>query len=94
MSEPAWPRRRRLWAAARFPYLASGIFGAQVTAVPGLDSVAIDQRWQLSADPGWWPADPPPSSAAFSCIMSATCCVIIQNGRWRLRSPTTTPGSG
>ncbi|WP_300608236.1 VWA-like domain-containing protein [Trebonia sp.] len=51
----------RLWAAARFPYLASGLFGAQVTAMPGLGSVAIDPRWRLYADPdlltGWTPAE-------------------------------------
>jgi len=51
----------RLWAAARFPYLASGLFGMQVTAAPGLDSVAIDPRWRLYADPavaaGWTPAE-------------------------------------
>ena len=60
MSELPGLAAARIWAAARFPYLASGIFGAQVTAVPGLDSVAIDERWQLSADPelvaGWSPA--------------------------------------
>jgi predicted metal-dependent peptidase len=51
----------RLWAAARFPYLASGLFGVQVTAAPGLASVAIDPRWRLYADPavaaGWTPAE-------------------------------------
>jgi predicted metal-dependent peptidase len=50
----------RLWAAARFPYLASGLFGVQVTAVPGLNTVAIDPRWRLYADPAvaadWTPA--------------------------------------
>jgi predicted metal-dependent peptidase len=50
----------RLWAAARFPYLASGLFGVQVTASPGLDTVAIDPRWRLYADPvlaaDWTPA--------------------------------------
>ena len=51
----------RLWAAARFPYLASGLFGVQVTQTPGLGSVAIDPRWRLYADPavaaGWTPAE-------------------------------------
>jgi predicted metal-dependent peptidase len=41
----------RLWAADRFPYLASGLFGLQVTAVPGLDAAAIDPRWRLYIDP-------------------------------------------
>jgi predicted metal-dependent peptidase len=42
----------RLWAAARFPYLASGIFGMAVAAAPGTEATAVDQRWQLQADPG------------------------------------------
>ena len=42
----------RLWAAARFPYLATGIFGTQVTMAPGTGTVASDQRWRLYADPG------------------------------------------
>jgi len=41
----------RLWAAARFPYLASGIFGARVVAVPGIRTVAVDPGWRLWADP-------------------------------------------
>ena len=41
----------RLWAAARFPYLASGIFGARVVAVPGIGTVAVDPGWRLWADP-------------------------------------------
>lgn len=47
----------RLWAAARFPYLASAVFGAQVVPVPGIGTVAVDQQWRLWADPelaaGW-----------------------------------------
>jgi len=41
----------RLWAAARFPYLATGIFATQVTAAPGSSSVAVDEQWRLRADP-------------------------------------------
>jgi len=41
----------RLWAAARFPYLASGIFGARVVARPGIGTVAVDPGWRLWADP-------------------------------------------
>ena len=51
----------RLWAAARFPYLASGVFGMQVVAAPGRGSVAVDEEWRLHADPdvvaGWSPAE-------------------------------------
>ena len=50
----------RLWAASRFPYLASGLFGAQVLARPGIGTVAVDDSWRLHADPeltaGWTPA--------------------------------------
>lgn len=50
----------RLWAASRFPYLATGLFGAQVTATPGIATVAVDEGWRLHADPdlaaGWTPA--------------------------------------
>ena len=47
----------RLWAAARFPYLASAVFGTRVVAAPGIGTVAVDQEWRLWADPelaaGW-----------------------------------------
>jgi predicted metal-dependent peptidase len=47
----------RLWAASRFPYLATGLFGAQVTAARGIGTVAVDEGWRLQADPalaaGW-----------------------------------------
>ena len=50
----------RLWAATRFPYLASGLFGAQVTAVRDIGTVAVDESWRLHADPvltaQWTPA--------------------------------------
>jgi predicted metal-dependent peptidase len=41
----------RLWAAARYPYLASGIFGARVVPAPGIGTVAVDPGWRLWADP-------------------------------------------
>jgi predicted metal-dependent peptidase len=51
----------RLWAASHFPYLASGLFGAQVLAKPGIATVAVDERWRLHADPeltaAWTPAE-------------------------------------
>jgi predicted metal-dependent peptidase len=56
----------RLWAATRFPYLATAVFGAQVTAAPGIGTVAVDERWQLRADPelvaGW-------TSAQFGSVL-------------------------
>jgi len=47
----------RLWAATRFPYLATGVFGAEV--IPDRDSgtVSVDENWRMHADPeltaGW-----------------------------------------
>jgi len=50
----------RLWAATRFPYLASGVFGAQVIAEPGSGTVRVDEGWRMRADPEltaeWTPA--------------------------------------
>jgi predicted metal-dependent peptidase len=50
----------RLWAAAHYPYLASGIFGARVVPAPGIGTVAVDAGWRLWADPDltadWTPA--------------------------------------
>jgi predicted metal-dependent peptidase len=50
----------RLWAARKFPYLATGLFGAEVRATPGSGTVSVDERWRLRADPGltdtWTPA--------------------------------------
>jgi predicted metal-dependent peptidase len=66
----------RLWAAARFPYLASGIFGAQVTAAPGLGSVTIDERWQLCADPelvaGW-------TAGQFGSVLVHHVCHVLRH---------------
>jgi predicted metal-dependent peptidase len=50
----------RLWAAVRFPYLATGVFGAQVSAEPGSGTVSVDENWRMRADPEltaeWTPA--------------------------------------
>jgi predicted metal-dependent peptidase len=50
----------RLWAASRFPYLATGLFGAQVVAQRDIGTVAVDDGWRLHADPAltaqWTPA--------------------------------------
>jgi predicted metal-dependent peptidase len=50
----------RLWAATRFPYLATGVFGAQVIADPGSGTVSADENWRMRADPEltgqWTPA--------------------------------------
>jgi predicted metal-dependent peptidase len=41
----------RVWAATRFPYLATGLFGTQVVAENGIGTVAVDEGWRLHADP-------------------------------------------
>ncbi len=50
----------RLWAATRFPYLATAVFGAQVIAAPGTGTVSVDESWRMRADPDlaaeWTPA--------------------------------------
>jgi predicted metal-dependent peptidase len=50
----------RLWAAVRFPYLATGVFGAKVMAERNSGTVSVDESWQMRADPeltaAWTPA--------------------------------------
>jgi predicted metal-dependent peptidase len=50
----------RLWAATKFPYLATGVFGAQVIAERGSGTVSVDEGWRMRADPeltaAWTPA--------------------------------------
>ncbi|HJZ28262.1 MAG TPA: VWA-like domain-containing protein [Streptosporangiaceae bacterium] len=47
----------RLWATDRFPYLATGLFGAEVVAAAGSGTVSVDEGWRMRADPdliaGW-----------------------------------------
>jgi predicted metal-dependent peptidase len=64
MAEPLWTGRgieglaaARLWATDRFPYLATGLFGAEVVAAAGSGTVSVDESWRMRADPdltaGW-----------------------------------------
>jgi len=50
----------RLWAATKFPYLATGVFGAQVVVERGSGTVSVDENWRMHADPeltaSWTPA--------------------------------------
>jgi predicted metal-dependent peptidase len=41
----------RLWATDRFPYLATGLFGAEVVGQPGSKTVSVDESWRMRADP-------------------------------------------
>jgi predicted metal-dependent peptidase len=88
MSELPGLAAARLWAAARFPYLASGIFGAQVTAAPGLGSVTIDERWQLRADPelvaGW-------TAGQFGSVLVHHVCHVLRHHSERAVDSAVTP---
>lgn len=41
----------RLWASARLPYFATGLFSLQIVPAPGLGTFAVDARWRLYCDP-------------------------------------------
>src|SRR5687767_1418985 len=41
----------RLWAATRFPYLASALFASRLMLVQGIRTIAVDDRWNLYVDP-------------------------------------------
>jgi predicted metal-dependent peptidase len=41
----------RVFAASRYPYLASALFAAQVRPAEGSGTIAVDQGWQVHADP-------------------------------------------
>lgn len=50
----------RLWAAHRFPYLASAVFASPVVAVEGLGGASADDSWRLYVDPeavAAWPVE-------------------------------------
>ena len=65
----------RLWAAAHYPYLASGIFGARVAPAPGIGTVAVDPGWRLWADPdltaGW-------TAAEFGSVLVHHVCHLLR----------------
>jgi predicted metal-dependent peptidase len=57
MSEIAGLAAARLWAATRFPYLASGLFGMALISDPGSGAVSVDDSWRMHVDPDlsvWW----------------------------------------
>lgn len=41
----------RVFAASRYPYLASALFAAQVHPAEGSGTIAVDRDWQIHADP-------------------------------------------
>jgi predicted metal-dependent peptidase len=42
----------RLWAATRFPYLASALFAMRVVPADQAGVMAVDEGWRLHVDPG------------------------------------------
>jgi predicted metal-dependent peptidase len=42
----------RLFAASKYPYLASALFAAPVLAAAGSATIAVDRHWRVLADPG------------------------------------------
>lgn len=50
----------RLWAATRFPYLASALFGMTPVEASGTGGMRTDERWRLYVDPeavARWPVE-------------------------------------
>ncbi|HEY1622778.1 MAG TPA: VWA-like domain-containing protein [Streptosporangiaceae bacterium] len=41
----------RLWAATRFPYLATGVFGMTLISNPGSGGISVDDSWRMHIDP-------------------------------------------
>jgi predicted metal-dependent peptidase len=41
----------RVFAASRYPYLASALFAAQIHSVEDSGTIAVDRGWQVHADP-------------------------------------------
>jgi predicted metal-dependent peptidase len=93
MSGPAGDRvpglaSARLWAASRFPYLATGLFGAAVTARPGSGTVSVDERWRLRVDPelvsGW-------TAAEFGSVLVHHVCHLLRAHAQRAVQASVTP---
>ncbi|MGH9129950.1 MAG: DUF2201 family putative metallopeptidase [Acidimicrobiales bacterium] len=72
----------RLWAAAHFPYLASGLFALQVVEAPGIGTVAVDEGWRLWVDPtvaaGW-------TSAQLGSVLVHHACHLLRSHGDRAR---------
>lgn len=41
----------RVWAAHRFPYLASALFATRIVGRAGVGAAAVDDRWRMYVDP-------------------------------------------
>jgi predicted metal-dependent peptidase len=78
----------RLWAATRFPYLASGVFGAAVIPSPGSGTVSVDENWRMRADPeltaGW-------TAAQLGSVLIHHVCHLLRSHGERAQAVTTGP---
>jgi predicted metal-dependent peptidase len=78
----------RLWAATRFPYLATGVFGAQVLAEPGSGTVSVDESWRMRADPdlvaGW-------TAAQLGSVLVHHVCHLLRTHAERARGAGVEP---
>jgi len=78
----------RLWAASRFPYLATGVFGAQVIADPGSGAVSVDESWRMRADPDLvadW------SAAQLGSVLVHHVCHLLRTHAERARAAAAGP---
>ena len=78
----------RLWAASRFPYLATGLFGAEAVAAPASGTVSVDEGWRLRADPDvtaeWTPAQ-------FGSVLVHHVCHLLREHAERARGVQVIP---
>ena len=78
----------RLWAATRFPYLASGVFGAAVIPSPGSATVSVDESWRMRADPeltaDW-------TAAQLGSVLIHHVCHLLRSHGERAQAVTTGP---
>jgi predicted metal-dependent peptidase len=79
----------RLWATDRFPYLATGLFGAQVVAAAGSGTVSVDENWRMRADPdlvaGW-------TAAELGSVLVHHVCHLLRTHGERAQAAGVEPG--
>jgi Putative metallopeptidase domain/VWA-like domain (DUF2201) len=88
MSEVPGVATARLWAASRFPYLASAVFGVQPREAPGVGTVAVDESWRLWVDAEvsarWSPAQ-------FGSVLVHHVCHLLRAHAERARAAGVVP---
>jgi predicted metal-dependent peptidase len=79
----------RVWAASKFPYLASGVFGAQVIPEAGSGTVSVDESWRMRADPeltaGW-------TAAQLGSVLIHHVCHLLRTHGERAQGAGVRPG--